>query len=72
MSTPEHIVRVAIKTPLQTLFDYLPPADPSRPARAGVRVRVPFGRGHTIGMVVETRAHSAIATERLAWPCPTI
>ncbi len=47
------IVRVAVPRPLWTLFDYLlPDASPTPPQ--GVRVRVPFGAGELIGLVVDT------------------
>ncbi|KFN44081.1 primosomal protein N' [Arenimonas oryziterrae] len=47
-------LRVALPVPLPREFDYLPPADagPVRPDWVGRRVRVPFGRGEQIGIVV--------------------
>ncbi|MBT8137098.1 MAG: primosomal protein N' [Gammaproteobacteria bacterium] len=63
MTRPNHIVRVALKTPVDHLFDYTAPA--SGPTAAGTRVRVPFGRGNSIGVVVETDAHSSVAPEKL-------
>lgn len=44
------IARVAVATPLYSLFDYLIPADVD--VVAGSRVRVPFGRTRPIGVVV--------------------
>ena len=44
------IVRVALDVPLHRLFDYQL-AD-ACPADVGRRVRVPFGRGEKIGVVV--------------------
>ncbi|MDH3646530.1 MAG: primosomal protein N' [Gammaproteobacteria bacterium] len=65
MNTPQRIIRVAIKTPLNNLFDYLPPASVSGAINPGVRVLVPFGRAQTVGIVVETADSSAIPTDRL-------
>src|SRR6478735_9227644 len=52
-AVPE-VLRVALPVPLPTLFDYLPPAG-TRPSAdwAGRRVRVPFGRGERVGVVLE-------------------
>src|SRR6478735_9371333 len=52
-AVPE-VLRVALPVPLPTLFDYLPPAG-TRPSAdwAGRRVRVPFGRGDRVGVVLE-------------------
>src|SRR5579863_2126796 len=58
------VVRVALDTPLRRLFDYLPPAD-GLPVRAGVRVRVPFGRQRRIGVVIATSGHTEVPPERL-------
>ena len=45
------VLRVALDLPLHRLFDYLAPE--SSPADVGLRVRVPFGRGEKIGVIVE-------------------
>ena len=58
------ILVVAVPSPLRMLFDYLPPLDGSVP-EPGARVRVPFARGHKIGLVVEQRAHSELDPSRL-------
>ncbi len=58
------IWRIAVPAPLHQLFDYLAPAGERRP-RPGARVRVPFGRGHRIGVVVDSIANSALAPGRL-------
>lgn len=50
------IVRVALDVPLDTLFDYR--AANAQPDDVGYRVRVPFGRGVRIGIVVEVLADS--------------
>ena len=60
------ILRVALDTPLQQLFDYLPPAPPGVAFPAvGVRVRVPFGRRRMMGLVVGTADASQIPAARL-------
>ena len=59
------IVRVAVPSPLRQLFDYLPARDPAPPPVPGARVRVPFGRGHRVGLVVETGARSQLPRARL-------
>ena len=55
MSLPaDAVLRVALPVPLPRLFDYLPP--PGERADAGwvgCRVRVPFGRGEQVGVVLE-------------------
>ena len=57
------VLRVALPVPLPTLFDYLPPA--SGNAVIGSRVLVPFGRGKTVGVVVETDVPSNLSNARL-------
>ena len=49
--------------PLADVFDYLAPA--GAPPAPGSRVRVPFGRGERIGIVVEHAAASALAPAKL-------
>ena len=59
------IIQVALPVPVRHLFDYLP-AEPGAPLPgAGVRVRVPFGRGQRTGLVAGTRDHSDIPRGRL-------
>ncbi len=53
------VLRVALDLPLHRLFDYVA-ADAST-ADVGYRVRVPFGRGERVGVIVEV----AVASE---WP----
>ena len=53
-SPPARVLRVALPVPLPQLFDYLPPpGTAAAPDSIGCRVRVPFGRGERIGVVVE-------------------
>lgn len=60
------ILRIAVPSPLYQTFDYLVPAnvDPSE-LMAGVRVRVPFGRTRSIGVLLETAGSSPIADGQL-------
>ena len=57
------VLRVALPVPLPTLFDYLPPE--AGGAQAGSRVRVPFGRGEMVGVVVDPAAEAAVGAKRL-------
>lgn len=57
------VLRVALDLPLHRLFDYLH-AD-ARPDDRGRRVRVPFGRGERIGVIVEVLEHSDWPLEQL-------
>ncbi|MCU0951712.1 MAG: primosomal protein N' [Burkholderiaceae bacterium] len=59
------ILRVALDTPLRSLFDYRAPPPANGIAGPGCRVRVPFGRRSTVGMVVETADHSDIDPAKL-------
>lgn len=57
---PEHaIVEVAVFAPLRRTFDYLMRA-PLPERLRGRRVRVPFGRGTRVGVVLGKRASSAV------------
>ncbi|MGB0720826.1 MAG: primosomal protein N' [Gammaproteobacteria bacterium] len=58
------IVRVALPVPLRRVFDYLPPESLPLPA-AGARVRVPFGTGNKVGVVLGHADSSDIDSERL-------
>ena len=57
------VLRVALPLPLPQLFDYLPLA--AVPAPPGVRVRVPFGRGHRVGLVVARATRSDMTDDQL-------
>ncbi len=63
--TRRSILEVAIPAPLMGLFDYLAPADSDQPILPGVRVRVPFGRGHRVGLVMGVKADSDLPASRL-------
>jgi primosomal protein N' (replication factor Y) len=62
MTTQRQIVRVAVPVPLADAFDYLAPAPP--PA-LGSRVRVPFGRRESVGIVLEHVDKSSLAPAKL-------
>ena len=55
-------VRVAVPAPLRGAFDYLSPTAMLSP---GVRVRVPFGRGTRIGIVLKTDVEPALPIAEL-------
>ncbi|MDD5271656.1 MAG: primosomal protein N', partial [Methylovulum sp.] len=57
------IYRVALPVPVFGLFDYLAPDD--SPVSLGIRVEVPFGKGHKIGMLVEVAQSSTVAEAKL-------
>ena len=55
------VLRLAIPTPLRTLFDYLPPAGTiATELMPGMRLRVPFGRREVTGYLVEKVENSEI------------
>src|SRR5262245_29672796 len=64
MSLRLKLVRVAVPVPLADAFDYLA-ADPDALPPIGSRVRVPFGRGERIGLVVEHPSATDVAPARL-------
>ena len=52
--------------PLNRYFDYLcPPGYPSNRLLPGMRLKVPFGRGKTIGVLLETTRTSELPLSRL-------
>ncbi len=59
----ETVFRVAVDAPLRRLFDYAAPD--GHPPCVGSRVRVPFGRRRSIGMVMGTAPGSEVPAERL-------
>lgn len=52
MSNTARCLQVAVLAPLRQVFDYLPPPGPLPATVTGCRVRVPFGRGERIGIVL--------------------
>lgn len=60
------ILRVAVPTPLYRCFDYLPPHDvATNNLQAGQRVRIPFGRRTTVGVLLEVVTHTDVAPQKL-------
>ena len=64
MNTPGPILQVAISTPLNQLFDYLPPDHGPAP-QPGQRVRVPFGRRVAVGFIIALAEGSELPPGRL-------
>lgn len=65
------ILRVAINTPVNKLFDYLAPAGDPTP-QPGMRVRVPFGRRKLIGVIAATAHESDWPLDKLKPAIETI
>jgi primosomal protein N' (replication factor Y) len=66
MATDKGVLRVAVPSPLYREFDYLPPANVDRAClQPGVRLRVPFGRRTTIGVLVDLPANSEVDPQKL-------
>jgi primosomal protein N' (replication factor Y) len=63
MDSSRQLIKVAVPVPLADAFDYRAPPGPL-PA-VGCRVRVPFGRGERIGIVVDHPATTEVAPARL-------
>ena len=57
------ILRVALDVPLPRLFDYR--ADDATRTDVGRLVRVPFGKEHKVGLIVEVAAGSDVPAPRL-------
>lgn len=57
------IARVALDLPLHRLFDYL--VEDGEPLEPGLRLRVPFGRGEKIGILVALPDNSELPPEQL-------
>ena len=64
MSAAPRIARVAVPSPLPRHFDYLLPAGDLVPL-PGTRVRVPFGRQETVGVVLDVVAETSLPREKL-------
>ncbi|MGA9854845.1 MAG: primosomal protein N' [Gammaproteobacteria bacterium] len=65
-SQQTHYLRVAVPSPLYSHFDYLPPIDCEISALLpGMRMRVPFGKRHVVGVLMEIAAYSDIPATRL-------
>lgn len=65
-SPPPSYLRLAIPTPLRRLFDYLPPEGMScGQLSPGLRVKVPFGRATTIGILHSVVSHTDVPVNKL-------
>ncbi len=66
---PNIICCIAVATPLNRLFDYLPPKDmpavDQQRLQPGQRLRVPFGRRYITGMLLAVKEHTDVPAERL-------
>ena len=60
------ILQTAVPSPLNRVFDYLPPTgcDPTT-LRPGMRVRVPFGRSSRIGLIIAISDTSTVEPDKL-------
>ena len=63
---PLRLLRVAVPSPLRRVFDYLPPDTQGEALPPpGSRVRVPFGRGARVGMVIAHGERTDVPRHRL-------
>jgi primosomal protein N' (replication factor Y) len=62
-------LQIAIPTPLQRVFDYLPPAGLTAPEierlAAGIRIAVPFGHQQVTGVLLGVSAHTELQSAQL-------
>ncbi|WP_372797029.1 primosomal protein N' [Litorivivens sp.] len=58
------ILDIAVPCPLRRSFDYLPPENATT-IQAGMRVLVPFGNRRLVAVVLGTKQHSQIASNKL-------
>lgn len=65
MKTPDTILKIAVPTPLYRSFDYLAPREATVKLEAGMRLRIPFGRRHLIGVLLDVASHSDLPREKL-------
>ncbi len=61
----QSVARVAVFAPVKKLFDYRIPDEHVARLSPGTRVRVPFGRGRRIGLVVAVSVESELDREKL-------
>jgi len=62
MSSP--ILRIAVPSPLHSIFDYLPPADGDN-FQPGQRIKIQFGRSEKIGVLIEISTTSELPLNKL-------
>lgn len=60
-----NILRVAVPSPLRSLFDYLLPINLSNEPVVGARVLVPFGKRTLLGIIVDITDHSTYPAKQL-------
>ena len=63
--SPPTILEVAVPAPLMGLFDYLAPAASEDTVQPGMRVRVPFGKGQRVGLVMSVSETSELPRDEL-------
>lgn len=61
----QSVATVAVFAPVKRLFDYRIPDGHTARLSPGMRVRVPFGRGRRVGLIVELSAESKLDPDRL-------
>lgn len=60
------ILRIAVATPLWQLFDYLPIDGVTKnQLQPGIRIKIPFGRRETVGVLLEIADQSELPSDRL-------
>jgi primosomal protein N' (replication factor Y) len=60
------VLKVAVKVPVNKLFDYLPPLESdSKPLQPGIRLEVPFGRRNLVGVLVGTESDTSVPAGNL-------
>ena len=64
VTTQPAIIKVALNTPLNSLFDYLPPGT-SEALQVGSRVKVPFGRREQVGVIAAVAESSELPQGKL-------
>ncbi|SEP95548.1 replication restart DNA helicase PriA [Ectothiorhodospira magna] len=64
-SSATPILQIAVPTPVQGYFDYLPAPDEANLPAIGARVRVPFGRRQMVGVVIGHSEASHVPSHRL-------
>lgn len=66
LKTDGCILQMAVPSPLNRTFDYLPPASCDISLlQPGMRLRLPFGRSQRIGLLMAISAHSRVSTDKL-------
>jgi primosomal protein N' (replication factor Y) (superfamily II helicase) len=66
VTTSAVVLQIAVPAPLFQGFDYLPPAGVDvQTLQPGLRLRVPFGRGRRIGVLLGTAPQAAVSAARL-------